>query len=133
MPGEKNLGVLLQCMRPILNSGTYVFVSLPSVKELPPVAVLATFREAAGLTLVVEQSIADSHGWTYDYRAAWITLQVHSALEAVGLTAAVASALAEAGISCNVWAAYYHDHIFVARHQAEKAIAALQELTTSIP
>ncbi|WP_238326176.1 ACT domain-containing protein [Marinomonas sp. S3726] len=52
-------------------------------------------------------------------------MTVHSSLDAVGLTAAVATKLAEHDISANVIAAYYHDHIFV---QKEKADAALQAL-----
>ena len=48
-----------------------------------------------------------------DERFAWITLGVESPLTAVGLTAAVSTALAEAGIACNVVAAMRHDHVFV--------------------
>ncbi len=64
----------------------------------------------------------------YQYVAAWITLNVHSSLEAVGLTAAFAKALGDAGISCNVVAAYYHDHIFVDVKDAEKAMDVLQRM-----
>ncbi|WP_175108399.1 ACT domain-containing protein [Pararobbsia alpina] len=46
------------------------------------------------------------------FRCAWITLTVNSALEAVGLTAALATALGNSGISCNVVAGAYHDYIF---------------------
>jgi uncharacterized protein len=60
--------------------------------------------------------------------AAWITLTVHSALEAVGLTAAFSKALADVNISCNVVAGYYHDHIFVPQQDAEKAMAVLESL-----
>jgi hypothetical protein len=62
------------------------------------------------------------------FRAAWITLMVHSDLEAVGLTAAFAHALGQAGISCNVVAGAYHDHIFVPFEQALPAMDALIEL-----
>jgi hypothetical protein len=128
MPGETNLAALLGGLRPQLHAGVYVFVHWPLNQPLPSGTTLATFREAEGYTLIVPQAVADEACWPYTYRAAWITLQVHSALEAVGLTAAVARVLAEAGISCNVWAANYHDHIFVAAEQAERAIAALYSL-----
>ena len=59
----------------------------------------------------------------------WITLDVHSSLEAVGLTAAVSAALAEENISCNVVAAYYHDHLFVPVADAERAMETLMRLT----
>ena len=63
--------------------------------------------------------------------AAWITLEVHSSLAAVGLTAAFAGALAQANISCNVIAGYYHDHLFVARDDAERALSTLRALAAS--
>ena len=69
-------------------------------------------------------------GMDYSFVASWITLTVHSSLEAVGLTAAFSNALAGAGISCNVIAAYHHDHIFVPVHSTEKAMAALQSLSS---
>ena len=58
-----------------------------------------------------------------------ITLTVHSSLDAVGLTAAVANKLTEKGISANVIAAYYHDHIFVQTEKAALAIEALNEFS----
>lgn len=89
---------------------------------------LASFREREGLTLVLERRQAERLGLPYEYVAAWITLTVHSSLAAVGLTAAFATALAEAGISCNVMAGYFHDHLFVARDEGRRALAVLQQL-----
>jgi hypothetical protein len=89
---------------------------------------VVTVREQEGLTLVVEQSEADTAGLSYEYVAAWITLEVHSALEAVGLTAAISKALTDAGISCNVVAGYTHDHLFVPEDRAQDALAALRSL-----
>ncbi|HCH64870.1 MAG TPA: acetyltransferase, partial [Deltaproteobacteria bacterium] len=62
------------------------------------------------------------------FRAAWITLTVHSDLQAVGLTAAVASALTAVGVSCNVVAGAHHDHLFVPEGMADRAMAALRDL-----
>jgi hypothetical protein len=60
--------------------------------------------------------------------AGWITLRVTSALDAVGLTAAVAGELAQAGLSCNVIAGYHHDHLFVPYDRAPSAVAVLEAL-----
>jgi len=74
---------------------------------------VVTVAEEEGLTLVLSRQDADRTGLADDYVAGWITLRVHSALESVGLTAAVAEALARVGISCNVVAGFHHDHLFV--------------------
>jgi uncharacterized protein len=123
-----DLAELLHSMNPVLNRGMYAFVSLPAGGVPDRVEPLATFRENEGLTLIVEEQQAKDAGLPILFRAAWITLTVHSDLQAVGLTAAVATALAEAGISCNVVAAAYHDHLFVPVESASQAIAALRTL-----
>lgn len=123
-----NLAELLQSMHPVLNRGVYAFVSLPAGGVPDRVEPIATFRESEGLTLIVEEQQAKDAGLSILFRAAWITLTVHSDLQAVGLTATVATALAEAGISCNVVAAAYHDHLFVPVESASQAIAVLQAL-----
>jgi uncharacterized protein len=89
---------------------------------------VATVAEAEGLTLVLPEEQAVNAGLPVLFRSAWITLTVHSDLQAVGLTAAFASALGKAGISCNVVAGAFHDHIFVPVEQAQQALAALQSL-----
>jgi hypothetical protein len=78
---------------------------------------------------VIEKSKADELGFTYNYVAAWITLNVHSALESVGLTAAFSTALTQHNISCNVIAGFYHDHIFVDAKDATKAIEVITNLS----
>jgi hypothetical protein len=127
--GETNLTQLLANMRPVLNPGEFVFCTTASDEALPVTEVLGSFREAEGLTLVVARNVADAHGLAYEYVAAWITLNVHSSLAAVGLTAAVAAALTQENISCNVVAAYYHDHLFVNKADAERAMTALRALS----
>ncbi len=121
---------MLATMEPVLNEGRFVYCTFPgrAPAGLRPVVTVA---EPEGVTVVVEQAEADALGLTYGYVAAWITLRVHSALEAVGLTAAVAGRLAEHGISCNVVAGFHHDHLFVGAADAERALAALQELAAS--
>jgi uncharacterized protein len=123
-----NLAELLRSMQPTLHEGAYAFVSVAPTTDFACLEPIATFRESEGLTLIVKQQRAVEAQLPVLFRAAWITLTVHSDLEAVGLTAAVATALAEAGISCNVIAAAFHDHIFVPVASANEALAVLQRL-----
>jgi hypothetical protein len=127
--GEKDLKKLLKNMVPRLREGEYVFCSLIEGPLPDQADILCSFREEEGLTLVLEKKLADRLRLSYGFISAWITLTVHSALEAVGLTAAVSNALADRGISCNVIAAYYHDHIFVPAKDAALAMETLRELS----
>jgi hypothetical protein len=131
MSGETSLNVLLRSMSPALNPGEYVFASVPEGSDLQRVQVIGSFREREGLTVIIERLEAESLGLACGYVMAWITLNVHSSLEAVGLTAAFATALGEAGISCNVIAGFYHDHLFVGKDDAQKAMTVLRELAAS--
>jgi hypothetical protein len=112
-------------MDPVLQSGEFVFVTSPSPVTLRPMAVV---HEAEGITYVLPRGEADDRALTYGFVAAWITLNVHSSLDAVGLTAAVAVLLAEAGISCNVLAGYFHDHLLVPIDRADEALQLLKDL-----
>ncbi|MEP7043787.1 MAG: ACT domain-containing protein [Dokdonella sp.] len=123
-----DLAALLRSISPVLNNGVFIFASLPSATPLPDVHALATFREHEGVTLIVEEQRALQAGLPVLFRAAWITLQVHSDLHAVGLSAAVAGALTRANISCNIVAAAHHDHLFVPVDSAHVAVAVLQDL-----
>lgn len=118
-------------MQPMLHEGEYVFCSLPASSAIDIGNIICFFKEAVGNTIVVDKHIADKLGFAYNYVSSWITLNVHSSLEAVGLTAAFSQALADAGISCNVCAAYYHGHIFVAKEDEIKAMDVLQRLSGS--
>ncbi len=107
-PGPiSDLDILISSMSPVLNPGVYVFCCLPGMPaEMPPgLQPLAAFQEKEGLTVILPETEALRANLPVLFRAAWITLTVHSDLQAVGLTAAFATALAEAGISCNVVAA----------------------------
>jgi len=131
MAGETSLTTLLRSMSPQLNAGEYVFCTLRDGQLPSGVEIVGSFREQEGLTVILERSQAEHAGFAFDYVAAWITLNVHSALEAVGLTAAFASALGKAGISCNVIAGYYHDHLFVGQADAERAMQVLRDLAAN--
>ncbi|QEC75512.1 ACT domain-containing protein [Mucilaginibacter ginsenosidivorax] len=128
MAGETNLDNLLRNMTPLLNEGDYVYCTVTDIDTIDIKNVLGIFKEEEAVTVILKKEIADQLGLKYEYIAAWITLTIHSSLEATGLTAAFAAALAKEAISCNVVAAYYHDHIFVAKKDAERAMAALKNL-----
>jgi GNAT superfamily N-acetyltransferase len=123
--GEGDLATLLEKLSPRLNPGAFVFVTVP---DTAPAQAVVTVREDEDLTVVLPQEGADALGLPYDYVAAWITLRVRSALEAVGLTAAVSRALADASISANVVAGFHHDHVFVPHKEAEQALRVLRDL-----
>lgn len=126
MSGERDLAVLLASMEPVLAESRLVFCTTP--KPPPGLHPVVTVREAEGTTLVLERDEADRAGLAYTYVAAMVTLRVHSALDAVGLTAAVATELAVHGLSCNVVAGFFHDHVFVGyddRHTAVDLLTAL--------
>jgi hypothetical protein len=115
-------------MEPVLHDGVYVFASLPRGAHLKALNPIVTVRESEGITVVVTEEVAAKHALAVLFRAAWITLTVHSDLQAVGLTAAFATALSQADISCNVVAGAFHDHLFVPVELADQAMSALQAL-----
>ena len=131
MDAESDLDVLLRGMDAELRQGRYVFCTVPGGSIPDQVEALATVLEPEGLSLVTTQEEADGAGLPYDYVAGWITLRVHSSLHAVGLTAAVSTALAVAGISCNVVAGYHHDHLLVPLDRAEEALTELRRLAAA--
>jgi uncharacterized protein len=129
MTGETNLQKLLQGMKPKLDEGEFVFCTLDSSLTASALNPLCTFQEDEGTTVIIPKQQADDAALPYSVVCAWITLTVHSSLEAVGLTAAVSKALTEANISCNVVAAYYHDHIFVPIKDRQRTMNVLTKLS----
>jgi hypothetical protein len=127
-----DLSALLASLHPVRNPGVYVFTSVPADTDLGSLDPIATFRANEGLTLIVKEQEAGQADLPVLFRAAWITLTVHSDLQAVGLTAAVAAALTDAGIACNVVAAAFHDHLFVPVEAGERAFAVLQTMAPSV-
>jgi uncharacterized protein len=127
MSGETDLEVLLGAMRPVLDTNQYVY----ALVDQPPAGLLpfAVVREDEGTTIVLPRAEADRHGLRYAAVSRRITLGVHSSLEAVGLTAAVSTALAGRGISCNMIAGVHHDHLFVPDDRAGEALEVLRTLS----
>jgi hypothetical protein len=123
---ERDLTRLLDGLEPELLPGSFVFIESPDDKPVPVSRVLASVLEPEGMSVVVRRQDADELGFDYDFVASWIVLRAHSALDAVGLTAAVSSRLAQAGISCNVIAGLRHDHLLVPADRAREALGFLE-------
>lgn len=136
MTGETNLATLIASMDPILVDETYIFATIPYTnKELiqrihrDDVMPMASFTEKEGYSVIMTQTQADRLNIYYEDLYTCLTLNIHSSLDAVGLTAAISNRLTEHNISANVVAAYFHDHVFVAKLDAEQALSALKALS----
>jgi hypothetical protein len=127
-PPISDLARLIATMAPQLRPGAWAWCALPDAAALGDARPVATLAEDEGLSVVVAEDEALRRGWAIALRAAWITLRVHSDLHAVGFTAALARALADAGIACNVVAGVRHDHLFVPFERADDALRALAAL-----
>lgn len=127
MAGETNLALLLAGLTASIRPGRFVIVTIDRRAELGQ-GIEALIREPAGTTAVVRIDTASLNGWDYDVELAWLTLDVHSSVEAVGLTAAVARELALHGIASNFLSGYYHDHILVPKANAAEAKAVIDAL-----
>lgn len=129
-----DLQELLTHMDPVLDDNRYVFCTFPdhqAVPDKPAQPPFATIQEAEGVTWIIAEDIANQLQLQHEQSFCRITLNVHSSLTAVGLTAAVSTALAQSGISANVVAAYYHDHIFVPEADAGTAVVILKKLAST--
>jgi hypothetical protein len=131
MSGITDLSVMLATLEPVLADGEFVYatVSADRLGDYLPLKPLGLFFEPEGLTLILASAAAEDVGLATSAPLCCITMMVHSSLEAVGLTAAMATALTKEGISANVVASYYHDHIFVPAADAERAVQTLKFLS----
>jgi len=134
MKAESDLKILAREMQPFLHPQAVVFAVL-SQPTSPNLSLdpIATFREEEGITVILPQSEAEQFGLPFEGLWAWITLQVHSALDAVGFLAKISVALAQAGISVNVFSAYYHDHLFVPWERRFEAMEVLERIRQNAP
>lgn len=106
--------------------GTYTFHS--TTGRIPAAHVQAIVVEDEGTTVVLEVGEAAKLELDGEGRFAWITLTAATQLDAVGITAAVSTALAERGIACNVLAGFHHDHLLVPEDRADEALEVLAAL-----
>ena len=127
MTGITDLDEMLRTLTVTRRAETYTFATLRSAPPLGD-GIAAVIEETEGLTVVATVTRARSEGWSVDFEAAWLTLNIHSALEAVGLTSAFSAALTEAAIPCNTLAGFHHDHLLVPIDQADDAIRVLEAL-----
>ena len=128
---------MLASMSVTRRPGTWTFVTVSDPEAVAKLLVEgdagvdALIREDEGVTAVIAVDVAQRLGHQVDFEAAWLTLDVHSALEAVGLTAAFSRVLGDLGIPCNVLAGAYHDHLLVPVDRVDEAIAAIEELRST--
>lgn len=129
MSGETNLTTLIRNMSPVLQAGEFVFSTVKNTDNIPREDSIGEFKEQEGVTIILDRKKAEHLNLSYEYIASWITLKIHSSLDAVGLTAIFSTELAKHKISCNVIAGYYHDHIFVDKKDENIAISVLKKLS----
>lgn len=128
MSHSPGLTALLRELSPLLHPGVYGFAALGSATRIAEEDIVVSVREPEGTTVIVERGVAERHALSPLFWCRWITLMVHSDLAAIGLTAAVATALAAEGIACNVVAGLRHDHVFVPVDRARDAMTVLARL-----
>lgn len=126
MSGEMDLDRLMAGMEPVLAPEVYVFATTTAPPDIPAVM---RFEEVEGTTLILTRAAAEAAGLAYEFPCRMITLNVHSALEAVGFIARIATALAAEGMGVNPVAGFHHDHLFVPEHRADDAMRVLVALT----
>ena len=133
MAGEMNLAKMLESLTVTVRPEPYVLITLPPDIDIPPMGngVAAIIDEAEGPTIIATLSRAAHEEWPHDFVASWLTLDIHSALEAVGLTATFSRQLGRAGIPCNVIAGFYHDHILVPVDKTDAAVEVIEALRGS--
>jgi hypothetical protein len=89
---------------------------------------LAAFRQDECVALVLAEDDARQQVFDLSMPMCRIVLEVLSALDGVGLSAGVATALADDGIPCNMIAAYHHDNVFAPESMAHRAINILKDV-----
>jgi len=131
MVGETDLDKLLGGMSAELVDGLYVFATIADGVVPTGVKPKMLFQEAEGLTLILLEEEAAEHELSYEFPSRMITLNIHSALEAVGFLARITKHLAKLGMGVNPVSGFYHDHLFVPDGREHDAISALEELAAN--
>jgi hypothetical protein len=129
MSGEVDLGALLRGLQAVLHEDTFVFVTRSS-EGIPPLGITPrmVFQETKGTTFILRRAEAEALGWAFEFPCRMITLNVHSALEAVGFIAHIATELAKADMGVNPVSGFFHDHLFVPEDRAADAMDILNRI-----
>ena len=128
MGGETDLSRLLTGLTATLDREVYVFVTLADRPVPDGLTPRMRFEEGEGTTLILTRAEAEQHAMAYEFPCRMITLNVHSALEAVGFIAHIATVLAAHGMGVNPVAGFYHDHLFVPDGREDEALSVLRDI-----
>ena len=112
----------------ILNRGEYVFCFIEDIDKISINNIICSFKESKGYSIIISKEEATSNNLPFYFISAWITLNIDSTLDSVGLTSSFSRELTKAGISCNVVAAYHHDHIYVPYKKRLEAVKILSNM-----
>lgn len=114
-----------------LNKGEYVFCSIDDINKISKPNIIAYIKERHGFSVIISKNEAIRKKLSFYFISAWITLQIDSTLDSVGLTSTFSKALSDEKISCNVIAGYHHDHVFVPFAEKDKAMKVLSDIFNS--
>lgn len=131
MSGETDLSKLLSSLEIMVSDEVFVFATIATGTIPAGLAPQMAFTEAEGLTLILTKTQALAHNMAHEYESKMITLNIHSSLEAVGFMAHISALLADAGISVNPVAGFYHDHLFVPVAKVDEACQILRMISSS--
>ncbi len=129
MSGETNLDELIRSMSAALNDGLYVFATVAPDHKPLTITPRMMFQEADGTTYILLKSEAESLGLSYEFPCRMITLNIHSALDAVGFIARIATELAKHDMGVNPVSGFFHDHLFVPDGRQHDALAVLKNMS----
>ena len=127
--GKTDLDELFKGMEPELQDDVFVFTTFVANQDVSMLTPIMMFQEREGTTLIITKAQAETHGIAFEFPCRMITLNIHSALDAVGFLARIATRLASLGMGVNPVAGFYHDHLFIPADRADDAMAALQAMT----
>lgn len=131
MSGETDLSKLLSSLEIVVSDEVFVFATIATGTMPAGLAPQMAFAEAEGSSLILTKTQAAAHNMAYEYESKMITLNIHSSLEAVGFMAHISALLADAGISVNPVAGFYHDHLFVPVAKVDEACQILRMISSS--
>lgn len=133
--GETDLASILDALTVSRRAGVFhvVTVAAADARGLEVgsgIEALIREPEAAGetVTVVCDGESLERNGWSSAFDAAWLTIDVHTSMAAVGLTAAMSAALGDEQIPCNILAGFHHDHLLVPVADVRRAIDCLMSL-----